>query len=245
MRSPSASRPVTSSTVTGGRPPFLRRLLRSPDEHAVLGHARPAGASRRCAAPPVMPKARAISRLPTLLGDVLMNSRISSLPGRPSRLGGRARSWPSGLARHRQSWPWRAVMCGTLLRRRPSRPLARPWRQRPLRRPCPILRLSPPALASALRFARRLLLLAAALGGALGEELDGFVHAERRRVLALGQRGVDLAVLDVGAVAARQHLDLAAVVGMLAEVLEHRRRGALEAALAAGAPSRRAASRRG
>ena len=70
-------------------------------------------------------------------------------------------------------------------------------------------------------------LLRRALGGSRRDQLDGLVDGDLFRIAVLGERGVDLAVLHIGAVAAGQHLDLAALaLGVLAEILEHGRRRA-------------------
>ena len=143
MRSPSSSRPVTSRIVTEGRPPFLRRLLRSPDSmpSSVMLASRRLK-STRCG--PRTPKARAISRLPTLVGDVLMNSMISSRPGSPSRLGGPPFWLPFGL---RGMSGCLAEGHGALRSRRRPSPASwspDPWRACRLR-PCPTLHFSPPA----------------------------------------------------------------------------------------------------
>ena len=75
------------------------------------------------------------------------------------------------------------------------------------------------ALAGAF-FARRLgrSPAAAALDGALrrlgGQPLDGLLHRHRLGLDAAGQRGHDLAVADIGAVAAGEDLDRLAAVGM-------------------------------
>ena len=61
------------------------------------------------------------------------------------------------------------------------------------------------------RSRRASLRLGGTLGDALGDQLHGLVHGQGGRLLAARQRGVDIAVLDVGAVAAGQHLHLAAV----------------------------------
>src|SRR5262249_32097290 len=66
-----------------------------------------------------------------------------------------------------------------------------------------------------------------------GDEADGLLHAERGRILVARQRGVDLAVPHVGAIAAGEHLDLAAAVGMLAQLLEQPRSRAHKTAPAA------------
>src|SRR5919108_1519289 len=70
--------------------------------------------------------------------------------------------------------------------------------------------------------------LAVALGRLLGKQRDRLVECHRARILALRQGRVDLAVIDVGAVAAVAHGDLAAV-RMLAERFERSRRAAIAA----------------
>ena len=74
---------------------------------------------------------------------------------------------------------------------------------------------------------------AAALGGLLGDQRQRLVQRHRRRILALGQRRIDLAVIDIGPVFAVADGDLAAI-GMGAERLQRRRRAAIAAAFALG-----------
>ena len=85
-RSPSSSRPITSSTATGGRPPFSVSSLRLPDRmpSSAISASRRFSAMR---APPLTEKARAISRLPTLVCDDWMKSRICSFVGKPPSAG--------------------------------------------------------------------------------------------------------------------------------------------------------------
>ncbi len=179
-----------------------------------------------------MPKARAISRFPTFSGAVLMKSRISSLLGQPAPFG-RAAFRASGSARH-VSVPGNGVMAAAQVSTSAS--------ALRLGLACPGLgslglhgRLCVGCLGALGGFLgrRRLLLrrLLAALGRALSDQLDRLLDRERGRVLAVGDGGVDLVVLHVRPVTAREHLDLAAL-GVLAEVLQDRRLGALEAAFA-------------
>src|SRR5690606_23304079 len=76
-------------------------------------------------------------------------------------------------------------------------------------------------------------LLAAALGFLRGNQLDSFRDGDRHRILATGQGGVDLAEIDVRPVAAIANGDVAAAIGMFAEILQGCRRAAI-AALALG-----------
>src|SRR5262245_45877007 len=65
--------------------------------------------------------------------------------------------------------------------------------------------------------------LGGALGDALGDQLDGFVHGQGGGIFASRQRGVDVAVLDVAPIASLQHLHLAGVAWIVALPLAHRR----------------------
>src|SRR5688572_7265598 len=183
MRSPWLSRPVTSRIVTGGRPPFRRRLLRSPDSmpsSAML-------ASRRLnsmRSGPRTPNARAISRLPTLVGDVLMYSRISSRPGSPARLGGPLLGPPllGPLGRRGMSaCPARRhvgalrVGVGRLALALYRTALCGLAHLATFRSGLGVFRAS---LAFGRSFAHRLLLFRRPLGGARGDEFYGFGHAE-------------------------------------------------------------------
>ena len=73
----------------------------------------------------------------------------------------------------------------------------------------------------------------AALGGLLGDQRDRLLERHRHRVLALGQRRIDLLEIDIGSVFAVADGDLAAV-RMLAQLLQRRRRSAVAAASALG-----------
>jgi hypothetical protein len=91
-----------------------------------------------------------------------------------------------------------------------------------------------PSAAAAFRLGRSLLggrllrrLLAAALGDAVGQQGHGLFQGQGGRIGALGDVGVGVAVLDVGAKAARQHLHRLAVLGVDAQVGQGRGLAAL------------------
>ena len=199
------ARPVISSTATGGSLPFLRRPL------AVAARAclrRSCSASRRLRsmrAPPLMPNARAISRLPTLLRRVAHEVEDFLAAGRPSALGRRALL---GLrfARHVSSlssgasWDLRQALSLSASVRQVAAWL------------CSLACLGIRAWA----FAAGLLPARSAFGGfslpaafvapaawafchrpwrrAPASSCDRLVDAERRRIGALGHGGVDLVV---------------------------------------------------
>ena len=80
MNSPSASRPVISITVTGGKTPGRVNLRREPaiSPSSAMARSMSFNAIR---SPPLMPKARAISRLPASLLAVARKSRMSCREG--------------------------------------------------------------------------------------------------------------------------------------------------------------------
>ena len=80
MNSPSASRPVISITVTGGKTPGRVNLRREPaiSPSSAMARNMSFNAMR---SPPLIPKARAISRLPASLLAVARKSRISCREG--------------------------------------------------------------------------------------------------------------------------------------------------------------------
>ena len=247
-RSPSAASQtagsaISSPSVVARRRSRARRrgaaalLLEALAVAATAGPPRSCSASSRLRATrsrPCARRRRARSRAcRPWSGDVLMNSRISSLLGSPSRLAGRS---------------FRALAVCATMSGRLARTILPAW---PLGvgrlglgfAPGPRLRglggLCTCCCRAAWRrrlsagLARRLLALDGPLAArsAISSTASSMVSAAGS--LPLRQRGVDVAVLDVGAIAAGQHLILPPSLGMLAEILEHRRRGALEAALAA------------
>ena len=80
MNSPSASRAVTSITVTGGSTPGRVNLRREPaiSPSSAISRSKSFSAIR---SPPLTPKARAISRLPASLLAVAKKSRMSCRDG--------------------------------------------------------------------------------------------------------------------------------------------------------------------
>ncbi len=216
--SPSKVIRSTSMTPTSGRRPGVRPRppLPLPNRPSALS-----SVSIRLSGILSWPrrlKARAISRLPTGSGLDRMNSRICSRVGIGRR--------PAGAAGGLAELPWR-------FGGRAGRLVATRAYSAPACLAGFLLRLPPdlaPDLAARLRLRRALLAalglapLAAGAGARRlgGDQLDGPVEGDGFGVLVLGQRGVELAVLDVGAEAAGAGGDQLAVVGMGADLAARR-----------------------
>ena len=194
MRSPSSSRPMISSTATGGRLPFSRKSLRLP---ASVPSSAISASSRFKAmrSPPLMPKARAISRLPTLPGDVpdeledLLLRRQAAVCG----LRGVQRSF--GLRGHASAVPCRFVRLGVPSWRQLLAAAAfaawlrlRLWRSFRLRTSPASPGFARPWPFGFGRLALRAGFLPPPLAIALGEERDRLVDRQRRRVLSPSAR---------------------------------------------------------
>ena len=246
MRSPSASRPVTSSTVTSGKPAALDELLAVAGERAVAGHVGEQALQRNARAALDAEGARDLA-LSRLRRGSRRNERISSRVGsrvgraRALRLLGAGRR--GGLAFHFRLdfssrggceerrpgsirvggsfLPCGGFLGGGLLRggglRRLSASASSVFALR-LRGGLAAPGFLPPPLAS--RSARRR--TASSTVSVAGS-------------VPFGTVALTLLWRDVGPVLAVEHLDLAALDGMLAQILEHgTRRAAPEAAALAG-----------
>src|SRR5690606_6059644 len=179
-------------TPTGGRLPVSRIALRLPDSVPSSDISASSFLSAARSGPPLIWKARAISFLPTFVGEERTNSRICSFVGRPGFLLPPACILATSEAPQFGAQGERGLLGGLVDHGFPA------------------FRLFLDAYA----FHRSLLAcglaprrLLAALGYALAEQLHGLLDRKCGRVLALRDCGVHLVVADIGSVLAVQHLD--------------------------------------